>query len=311
MKIKLSDVFIGNFPVSQGWGERPEVYKQFGYKGHNGIDWAIPNGNQIVASHSGEVIRVENDSNGYGIHIRLWNRENKFATIYAHLQKALVNLGQKVVCGQLIGISNNTGFSTGPHLHFGVCKTDENGYRINRDNGYGGWINPLDKRMIEWDVKDLEKPVGSEEGQPIYTEEQMTGVRLERDKNWNLYQDTLKEIENVEKDNQELKSKVANLKDQISQLSKTIDKMAEEDRDCAISELEMSEKLEECKIQVKKATDRVLELEGDIDRLEEEKKSLKKRLKSNLRTDFTRFTTLELVKEIFWRIRCRIKRNST
>ena len=136
----------------------------------------------------------------------------------------------------------------------------------------------------------------------IYTESEMSDMRLERDKNWDLYQNSQEELADVEKDNQELKSKVANLKDQIASLNKAMEKMATEDHDSAISELEMSEKLEECKIQVKKATDRVLELEGDMDMARDTEKMLRDALASSGKLDLSDYTTKDLIRELLNRI---------
>jgi len=214
MKIRLSDIFIGEFPITQYFGKNPEMYAKYGYKGHNGVDWRTPLGTQILAGHDGEVVRVEDDKSGYGIHVRLWNKEGKYATIYAHFQKAVVIVGEKLVAGQLLGLADSTGYSTGHHLHFSYCRTDDNGTRLNQDNGYGGWCNPLDGRSVEWDIKNLTEPVKPpSNGKGTYTEEEMTKMRLERDNNWNLY--------TAEKTRREgLKTQVKNLNDRIGNLER-------------------------------------------------------------------------------------------
>lgn len=176
IKTILSDVFIGNFRVTQKFGVNPKNYAKFGLKGHNGIDWATPDGTQIVATSDGEVIksRAEKDANdkysGYGEYVELlhWLKEPfdlwdkkvyGFATLYAHFRKREVQVGDKVIRGQLIGFADNTGNSTGNHLHFGFCYVDKNGLKLFRDNGFDGWQDALNKESITWDIKNLTEPI--------------------------------------------------------------------------------------------------------------------------------------------------------
>jgi murein DD-endopeptidase MepM/ murein hydrolase activator NlpD len=51
-----------------------------------------------------------------------------FSTAYAHNQKALVKVGQRIVRGETIALSGSTGISTGPHVHYEIWK---NGRHIN------------------------------------------------------------------------------------------------------------------------------------------------------------------------------------
>lgn len=160
--LKLGDCFIGNFRLSQGFGENPEYYKKFGLAGHEGLDFATPTGTPIVSATDGVVIRdLDNPVQGknLGIYVTVWDKEQQCATYYCHLASNVVSVGQSVVKGQLLGFSDNTGNSTGPHLHFSLVKTDDKGNRINTDNGYGGFINPNDKRIAEWEIKNLTEPV--------------------------------------------------------------------------------------------------------------------------------------------------------
>lgn len=91
---------------------------------HDGIDMAIPTGTPVKASATGTVTYVGSMS-GYGNVVILSHGEN-FSTLYAHLKSFAVKKGQVVKQGQVIAYSDNTGWSTGPHLHFSIYKIDIN-----------------------------------------------------------------------------------------------------------------------------------------------------------------------------------------
>lgn len=94
---------------------RAEAYNLQNYNG--GIDWAVNTGTSIKAAQAGKVTIVRNDASGYGMHVRIEHAEG-YLSIYAHLQSASVEVGTQVNAGQVIGKSDNTGYSSGPHLHF-------------------------------------------------------------------------------------------------------------------------------------------------------------------------------------------------
>lgn len=127
--------FSGNFTRTQGFGENSAIYARFGLKGHNGYDYATPNDTPILAAITGKVVEATSDSTGYGNYIKIEN--DKEGVLVAHLRRFTVSVGQEVNEGQLIGYSNNTGFSSGPHLHFGYFRKPR-----DRSNGYSGYIDP-------------------------------------------------------------------------------------------------------------------------------------------------------------------------
>ncbi len=87
---------------------------------HNGVDIANRVGTKIVASMAGVVARTGiNPTYGRYIIIR---HEDGFQTLYAHLSRILVRRGERVRQDELIGRMGNTGYSTGPHLHFSIFK---------------------------------------------------------------------------------------------------------------------------------------------------------------------------------------------
>lgn len=110
------------------------IYQSMGLKGHNGIDIACAYNTPVFSAHAGKVIKIcEKPSYGLGITIQAENGE---LTIYWHLSKTLVLVGQKVRELEKIGLGDSTGNSTGHHLHFGL-------YNEPADNGYGGATDPL------------------------------------------------------------------------------------------------------------------------------------------------------------------------
>jgi murein DD-endopeptidase MepM/ murein hydrolase activator NlpD len=85
---------------------------------HEGIDFVSDPGTQVIASAGGVVIAAEYHPQ-YGNMIDI-DHGNDFSSRYAHLSKLDVKPGQVIKRGQPIGLSGNTGRSTGPHLHFEV-----------------------------------------------------------------------------------------------------------------------------------------------------------------------------------------------
>ena len=104
--------------ISQAYGVKSKKYK-IGF--HDGVDFACPVGTPVYAARKG-VVTASNWGADYGIHIvqrRTYPLGTKNHLVYAHMFKVIVKPGQKISKGQLIGLSGNTGRSTGAHLHFG------------------------------------------------------------------------------------------------------------------------------------------------------------------------------------------------
>ena len=101
---------------------------------HNGIDicrWGGTAGANVVAVKEGtvEVAYHSGYNGGYGLYVVV-NHGNGVKTYYAHFSKTLVNVGDYVTQGTVLGLAGNTGRSFGAHLHFGVM--------VN-----GSWQNPM------------------------------------------------------------------------------------------------------------------------------------------------------------------------
>lgn len=133
--------------ITQKYKNNPTYYAQFGLKGHEGIDLVPLNGSwDIFCIEGGEIIKDIDDPRGggaYGNHIVIWNKANKRAWYYCHMASNQVSNKQTIRRGDKIGVMGATGNTKGAHLHLNLCETDENGVRLNKDNGYLGFIDPL------------------------------------------------------------------------------------------------------------------------------------------------------------------------
>ncbi|MHA1559421.1 MAG: M23 family metallopeptidase [Alphaproteobacteria bacterium] len=136
-----ADNFLLRKPMSggdlrSGYGNR--LHPVLGvYRLHSGVDWAAPAGTPIVAAGDGEIVRLANNSGGYGRHTVI-RHANGYETAYSHQSRFAEGLaeGDRVRQGQVIGYVGSTGLSTGNHLHYEV--------RIN-----GQTVNPLTIRLPE------------------------------------------------------------------------------------------------------------------------------------------------------------------
>lgn len=120
----LGELF--SYPLSGSWrltskfGKRPDPFTGV-ISSHTGIDMAIAQGTPIKSAMSGKIAAI-GYTNIYGNYVII-DHENGYQTLYAHMQKpCTLNKGQWVNQGTQIGFVGNTGYSTGPHLHFSVYK---------------------------------------------------------------------------------------------------------------------------------------------------------------------------------------------
>jgi murein DD-endopeptidase MepM/ murein hydrolase activator NlpD len=114
--------YFGNTPFSS---KNPQVYNG---SGHNGLDFGVKIGTPIYSAGSGIVLGVgDTDASCNGVSYGKWvliRHLNGLTTLYAHLSVIQVSPGQTVSSRQKVGLSGNTGYSTGPHLHFTVYASD-------------------------------------------------------------------------------------------------------------------------------------------------------------------------------------------
>lgn len=130
--------------------------------GHNGVDFGTPVGTPVKAALSGTIVETGNTDvypgcYSYGTWV-LIQHPNGLSTLYGHLSQVNVSNGQSVSTGDLIGYSGNTGYSTGPHLHFTVFASGAVSVRRLGDvksktncanaripvSAFSGYLNPMD-----------------------------------------------------------------------------------------------------------------------------------------------------------------------
>jgi hypothetical protein len=147
MPIRSDEKFllpVKDILVTQPFGVNyANFYTAMGLKGHNGVDFLAHTGCKVLAAHDGVVTFAGEDGDG-GISVTLTKATNGngFKTIYYHLEKVLVKVGDKIKQGQIIGLADNTGkYTTGSHLHFGL-KAIKNNQTENYGNGYKGALDP-------------------------------------------------------------------------------------------------------------------------------------------------------------------------
>ena len=88
------------------------------HPGHNGLDFGVVVGTPVEATMDGKVVYAGWNNQGYGNLVIVENGDYK--TYFAHLSSIPVSVGDSVAAGSTVGLSGNTGNSTGPHLHYEI-----------------------------------------------------------------------------------------------------------------------------------------------------------------------------------------------
>lgn len=111
----------GNKKIISCDGNNPPVgYKSlYGAKGHLGVDLRTGHGQEVYAARDGVVYQIDASAKS-GLDVRIESEDNgvKFRHIYEHLLGYQPKVGDRIKTGQLIGWADNTGYSSGDHLHF-------------------------------------------------------------------------------------------------------------------------------------------------------------------------------------------------
>lgn len=145
----------------------PKKYRftsQFGYrrdpftgrsKRHTGVDFAMKPGNPIYSTGDGVVESVKFELFGYGNQVVI-DHGFGYKTRYAHLKSVGVAEGMKVKRGECIGLSGNSGRSSGPHLHYEVLYR---GSHVNPANYFDLSITPEEYATMVQDIADASERV--------------------------------------------------------------------------------------------------------------------------------------------------------
>lgn len=137
--------------IASGYGIRYHPILRI-RKMHKGMDFTAPRGTEVYATGYGVVKEVKYSRRGYGNMIVI-DHGYGYETVYAHLRKIFIEEGSKVKRGQIIASVGNSGFSTGPHLHYEIHK---HSIPVNPVNYYFNDLTPEQflevKRMSELDI---------------------------------------------------------------------------------------------------------------------------------------------------------------
>lgn len=215
MTYKIAPFFDKEYPITQKYGENPQTYTMFAVPGHEGIDYGTPNGTPVKAPFDGVILRDTFGDKDYGNFTVVWDKTQNCALWFCHLQDVTTKIGDTVTAGQIIGHTNNTGNSTGPHCHVNFVETDSQGNRLNRDNGKQGFL-------------DLLAYIATEPMATI-TQKELDSVIRARDDNYN---------EGVE-----LKKALLTLNQKVEQLSNTISQDARDDHDLVIKNMSLETRI--------------------------------------------------------------------
>ena len=142
------------YRLSSPFGTRFDPFTGRG-KRHTGVDFALKPGNPVYATGDGVIENIKFDLFGYGNQVII-NHGFGYKTRYAHMKTVGVVEGMKVKRGECIGLSGNSGRSTGPHLHYEVLYK---GDYVNPANYFDLTITPEEYYTMVQNTADASKKI--------------------------------------------------------------------------------------------------------------------------------------------------------
>lgn len=150
MRKTAMPVKVCAFWLSSLFGKRK--LKNGAHSNHKGVDLAAQKGTPVSAIYSGKVLIAEFDprgAKGFGNYVVIQHNK-KIRTLYAHLDKLSVKVGQRVKTGAQIGTVGNTGHAFGAHLHFEVKECTG-----NKKTQVCTSVDPLPHLLATAELKDF------------------------------------------------------------------------------------------------------------------------------------------------------------
>lgn len=129
--------------------------KASGIDGHEGYDWSLPEGTPLLAVADGTIEYAgvedafacpitETTTAGNIVSLRVSSGQDNFYVLYAHLSRIDVATNQAVKAGDILGLSGNTGCSSGPHLHFAIYQLTNGATKSKLIDPYGWYGENVD-----------------------------------------------------------------------------------------------------------------------------------------------------------------------
>lgn len=143
--------FAKPFITTQAWGIYNPAYEQFGFDHHNGQDVLLESDSLFHAPCDMQLISKEWQPTGGGNLVRYKTLERVIAEgtecwvvlVFMHLKvPPAYDIGTVLRVGDVVGVADNTGFSTGPHTHMTVYREDDAGNRLDADPHYNHTFDP-------------------------------------------------------------------------------------------------------------------------------------------------------------------------
>lgn len=135
--MKVYRPVAANIKISSTYGKRVDPVTKVEGAMHYGTDFATPIGTPVVAAATGKIFKAgwqDDKDHSLGFGLRVWQTAEvdgqNISIFYAHLSELAVKEGDMVTAGTRVGLSGNTGKSSGAHLHFEVRPEGQKGTEV-------------------------------------------------------------------------------------------------------------------------------------------------------------------------------------